>query len=151
MNYHARRKPKKTAVRHPMQPVVWDGKGVIRFQENPIVSFLLDWAQQRGMGLNELVEVSDAQGWTRNDWEHFAQLHGYSISGWGDLSYVRDATYGRAEAKRAALLARQLEDPAGEPPTRTCAHGVAMSAHCMTCISRGDDPRAAPTGSKVQP
>lgn len=106
-----RRIPKRTKVRHPMQPVVWDGRGVIRFQENPIVSFLLDWASSRGMNLNELAVLSESEGWTRNDWEHFAQLHGYSVSGWGSLSYVRDKTYVRAEAKRDALLSRLPADP----------------------------------------
>lgn len=34
--------------------------------------------------------------------------------------------------------------------TGTCAHGVAMSAHCMTCISRGDDPRGLGRGEHLK-
>ena len=102
----------RTKIRHPMQPVVWDGKGVIRFQPNPIVQFLLKWASEHGMDLNDLTWMSEDMGWTRNDWEHFAQLHGYSVSGWGSLSYVRDETWTRAETKQDALLAKQPTDPA---------------------------------------
>lgn len=105
-----------TKIRHPMQPVIWDGKGVVRFQPNPIVQFLLKFASDNGCTLNELAYMSEDEGWTRNDWEHFAQLHGYSVSGWGSLSYVRDATWERAEAKQRALLERQPTDPGMQEP-----------------------------------
>lgn len=82
---------------HPMQPLVKDD-GVVRFYPNAIVRFLLDWATPRGMSLNELaiMPFSDA------DREQFAQLIGYSLSGFGELRYVRDETY--AEAARTAVL-----------------------------------------------
>lgn len=97
--------------RYPLQPVVWDGKGVIRFQANPIVRHLLDWASERGMGLNELVIEGAGLGWTRADWEHFAQLHGYSVSGWGGLSYVSNGRYAEAHAAADALCAKHPKDP----------------------------------------
>lgn len=112
---YERRRPRKTSIRHSMQPVIWDGKGVIRFQENPIVSYLLNWAQNNGLGLNELAALSASEVWTKNDWEHFAQLHGYSVSGWGSLSYVRETTYERADYKRARLLDNYPSDPALSP------------------------------------
>lgn len=100
---------------HPMQPVVWDGRGVVRFQSNPIVRFLLDWASSRGMSLNELTRLSDENGWTSDDWAHFAQLHGYSVSGWGSLSYVSDDVYAAAAKGVEALLAELPEDPDAPP------------------------------------
>ena len=42
------------------------------------------------------------------------------------------------------------EDPYAEDQG-TCAHGVALSASCMTCISRGDDPRTSEPGGTVKP
>lgn len=63
------------------QPVV-DG----RFKKNEIVDFLL---LHGGHSMNSLatMEFSDA------DRAQFAQLIGYSVSGWGTLSYVSDADY----------------------------------------------------------
>lgn len=95
-----------------MQPVVWDGAGVLRFQENPIVRYLLDEATAKGLDLNFLHRQSKAQRWEKSDWEQFVQLIGYSISGFGELSYVTDRTYGKAEAKAESLLKRHPTDPA---------------------------------------
>lgn len=75
--------------KHPMQPVELADDGVIRFKRNKIVRFLVDWASERGMTLNELavMDFDDA------DHEQLAQLIGYSVSGFGDLSYVSDEAY----------------------------------------------------------
>lgn len=104
-----RRKPYRP--KHPMQPVVWDGAGVIRFMANPIVRFLVDWGRDHGMSLNDLTWMSERMGWTRHDWQHFSQLHGYSVSGWGDLSYCTDEEWDEANRAREALLRRQPKDP----------------------------------------
>jgi hypothetical protein len=104
---------------HPMQPVEWDGRGVIRFQANPIVRYLLDEASARGVDLNFLARQSNGQQWTKGDWEHFAQLIGYSVSGWGSLGYVRDKTYAKAEAKVERLRERHPTDPAGAKETQS--------------------------------
>jgi hypothetical protein len=69
--------PKK----HPIQPLVKDGEGVIRFKENAIVRFM---ANQ--VGLNNLATMN----FCAEDWEQFAQLIGYSHS--GAPSYVSDET-----------------------------------------------------------
>lgn len=78
----------------PLQPIVRDKDGVLRFQKNEIVAFLLDWASQRGMSLNEMARMP----FDVADREQFAQLIGYSIGGFSELDYVRDDTYARAEA-----------------------------------------------------
>lgn len=68
---------------HPIQPIEKDGRGTPRFKRNKIVDFL---AKGR---LNELA----AMDFPREDWEQLAQLIGYSLSGFGNLSYVSDETY----------------------------------------------------------
>lgn len=90
-----------------MQPVVWDGEGVIRFQENPIIRYLLDEATAKGLDINFLHRQSKGQRWEKSDWEQFAQLIGYSVSGFGDLSYVTDETFNKA-ATEVALLKEQF-------------------------------------------
>lgn len=78
----------------PMQPLVIDAHGTLRFKENPIVRKLLDYATVHGYGLNEMaLEHFDAE-----DRMQLAQLIGYSLSGYGTLSYVTDESYERAAA-----------------------------------------------------
>lgn len=72
---------------HPIQPLYLDRHKVIRFHENKIVSFL---ARDR---LNELAAMNC---FSREDWQQLAQLIGYSLSGYGELSYVTDKAYERA-------------------------------------------------------
>ena len=71
---------------HPIQPLAPDERGTIRFKRNSIVDFL---AKDR---LNELA----AMGFPQEDWEQLAQLIGYSLSGFSELSYVRDETFATA-------------------------------------------------------
>jgi len=78
----------------PMQPLVRDHDGVIRFQKNTIVCYLLDAGP---VDLNDLARLDFPQ----EDREQFAQLLGYSVSGFGELGYVS------AEALRAADLAAE--------------------------------------------
>lgn len=73
-----------SVVTNPNQPTCFDPHGVLRFKENAIVRFLLDYTTPRGLGMNELCGM----GFSQDDWKQFAQLIGYSVSGWGGLSYV---------------------------------------------------------------
>jgi hypothetical protein len=66
----------------PMQPIEWDEHGVIRFKENRLVRHLLD---NGGLDMNDLARVP---GITDDERSQFAQLIGYSVSGYGDLSYA---------------------------------------------------------------
>ena len=91
-------------VRHPLQPLVLDSQGRLRFKENKIVSHLLEVGRQSGCGLNELARMEFVQ----EDREQFAQLIGYSLDGWGTLSYVSDEAY--AEAQAATAGATVMED-----------------------------------------
>lgn len=86
--------PVTTAYRLPMQPLAIDDHGTLRFKENPIVRKLLDYATEHGYGLNEIaLDEFEAE-----DQMQLAQLIGYSLSGYGSLSYVTDESYDRATA-----------------------------------------------------
>jgi hypothetical protein len=74
---------------HPVQPLYEDESGTTRFKHNRIVSFLLDAGP---FDMNQLALMD----FSREDREQFAQLIGYSLSGFGELSYVRSKTYKRA-------------------------------------------------------
>jgi len=68
---------------NPMQPLVTDPSGTIRFKPNKIVQYLLD----RGpFDMNHLA----IQDFSDDDRSQFAQLIGYSRSGFSELSYVGD-------------------------------------------------------------
>ncbi|MCQ4311746.1 hypothetical protein NAV33_07530 [Pseudomonas stutzeri] len=90
---------------HPMQPIEFDGKGVIRFRENRMVRHLLDFAAPRGCGLNELARMDFSQ----DDRMQLAQLIGYSVSGYGDLGYASDESVEAADQIAADLHAAQKE------------------------------------------
>lgn len=80
---------------HPIQPVVKDNSGVERFKSNKIVSFLLDAGP---FDMNQLACID----FSREDREQFAQLIGYSVSGFADLSYVRGSTWKRVQEESEA-------------------------------------------------
>lgn len=97
--------------KHPIQPLVSDGSGVLRFKENAIVRHLLENGK---IDLNALACLEFPQ----DDREQFAQLIGYSLSGYGDLSYVSNGTYDAAarmanDPELSGLQAR-LEDLEGK-------------------------------------
>ncbi len=74
-----------------MQPLVWDDD-VIRFKANKIVKFLLDAGP---FDMNQLAVMP----FDREDYEQFAQLIGYSVSGFGELSYASDEVVAEADEK----------------------------------------------------
>lgn len=74
-----------------MQPIIKGKDGVIRFKQNAIV----DWLFMTGkIDLNEIA----ATPFPRNDREQFWQLLGYSVSGYGDLSFISRKTVKEADA-----------------------------------------------------
>ena len=73
-------------MKHPTQKII-----DYRFVENKIVNYLLD---NGGIGLNDLAVIP----FDNEDREQFAQLIGYSLSGYSDLSYVSDDSYDKAIA-----------------------------------------------------
>ena len=77
-------------IKHPIQPLVYDKHKILRFKANAIVQFLLDGGPY---DMNKLAIMN----FPREDREQFAQLIGYSLSGFADLPYVSNSTYDRAE------------------------------------------------------
>ena len=84
-----------TDLRHPMQPLGLDEYGVLRFKPNRLVDALLEHGQKTGLGLNEL-RVRFGTREYKEDHVQLAQLIGYSLSGFGELSFVDNATYATA-------------------------------------------------------
>jgi hypothetical protein len=72
--------------KHPIQQLEKDEEGKLRFKQNSIVRFLKDTSKYN---LNELALMP----FDREDWEQFAQLIGYSLDGFGELSYVSQETH----------------------------------------------------------
>lgn len=74
--------------RHPMQPThVVDG--IKRFRCNALVLILLNHGRATGLCLNELSRLRPPES-CADDWTQLAQLMGYSVDGFLELSYVDD-------------------------------------------------------------
>ncbi len=71
--------------KHPIQPLAYDEKGVLRFKANAIVQYLLD---NGGIDLNKIACLP----FSKEDRQQFAQLIGYSLSGYSTLSYSDNQT-----------------------------------------------------------
>lgn len=97
------KKPKTPSFSHPIQPVYVDPFGVHRFKKNAIVRYLLD---KGPFDLNHLA----LQDFSKEDHEQFAQLIGYSRSGFADLSYVSGRTWNRAARKKPIILPNSKVD-----------------------------------------
>lgn len=83
--------------KNPMQPLVkLHPNGVVRFKENALVQYLL---RNGGIDLNRLALVEASQ----EDRMQFAQLIGYTLCGYHELSYVTDASARAASAKARRL------------------------------------------------
>ena len=87
-----------TTKRHPMQSIIIDDAGVYRFRSNAIVQFLLD--NNALYDLNALARLR----FSPEDHEQFAQLIGYSVSGFGDLDYASADAVAAADAYVDAAL-----------------------------------------------
>lgn len=80
----------------PMQPIV-EVDGVMRFQENPLVRYLLH--SHPHVDLNSIAGLSEA----KHRWQ-LAQLIGYSVSGGGGLDYADIQQRDIADRLAAELL-----------------------------------------------
>ena len=84
--------------KHPMQPVEIPEDGTIRFKDNKIVRFLLDAGD---IDMNKLATIP----FSDEDRMQFAQLIGYSVSGYGELSYASEESIEGADK-----IARSMSD-----------------------------------------
>lgn len=86
-------------MKHPMQPIYEDANGTHRFKPNAIVQYLIENPLQE-VDMNQLA----CMDFDQDDRIQFAQLIGYSLYGFGELSYVTDDAYGTAcEMTKAEL------------------------------------------------
>ena len=83
--------------KYPQQPTIQDDRGVLRFKQNAIVRFLLD-AGPYDMNALAMMTFPDA------DRAQFAQLIGYSVDGYSDLSYVEAQAASIAADARSGLM-----------------------------------------------
>lgn len=87
-------------IKHPMQPIVPDKHGTYRFKENAIVRFLLDEGKH---DMNTLAMMP----FDKDDRMQFAQLIGYSVSGYGDLPYASTKSVAKADEIVATMIAEK--------------------------------------------
>lgn len=88
---------------HPIQPIIKTDDGVLRFKGNKIISYLLDWCASKNSHPGYTSDTSGpapdmnhlaTMDFSREDWQQLAQLYGYSLGGFSELSYVDADTYG---------------------------------------------------------
>ena len=70
-------------MKNPVQPIVKDDNGILRFKRNEIVRFLLDGGP---FDMNQIALMP----FSNEDREQFSQLIGYSLCGFCELSYVNE-------------------------------------------------------------
>jgi hypothetical protein len=81
---------------HPIQPIETDADGRRRFKGNAIVQYMLSCGRRgERFDLNALAGL----GFSDEDWQQLAQLLGYTLSGYEELSYVDDAAWDRLQEK----------------------------------------------------
>lgn len=102
--------------KQPMQSVVRDEHGRLRFHGNAIVRYLLD---NGSIDLNELALAGIGAGFSQQDWTQFYQLIGYSVTGFHELSSVSDAA-----CKMATEEARKVD-----PEFKAC-RDIGCVIHC---------------------
>lgn len=96
-----------TRTLHPMQSLVLDDHGTIRFRENRIVGYLF---AAGAIDLNKLALMP----FSAEDRMQLAQLLGYSVGGYSELSYVSDESYYEADAAAEVIRATLTTPP--KPP-----------------------------------
>lgn len=116
-----------TTPKNPIQPLVTDTHGVVRFKRNSIVSRLFEHGMKTGLGMNEIHQESQH---SQDDRIQFAQLIGYSVSGFSELSYVDDATWARVCEMR-----NQFDGlPPAEPAVRVAC--ITHDGSTLTVLAR---------------
>ena len=89
--------------KHPMQPIEMDD-GIARFKENRIVRYLLTLTTNARLADMSTLAIIP---FSVEDRVQFAQLIGYSVSGFGDLDYVPRDVVAVADTEAAKLINRK--------------------------------------------
>lgn len=90
----------KKTKKHPIQPIELVD-GVIRFKANKIINWLFESGK---LDLNEIAVMD----FPKEDRQQLAQLLGYSICGYADLSYVNNKAWNRFMQKRGEEYDREV-------------------------------------------
>lgn len=90
---------------HPKQPIGYAKDGCIRFKKNAIVDWLLQ-AYPGGYALNVIAEMVAHGEFAVEDLIQLDQLLGYSVSGFGDLSYVPRKFVEKCDKKADKVIRR---------------------------------------------
>lgn len=111
--------------RQPVQPLTVTEHGTTRFQENKIVRYMLDLCTEKGIfDLNDIGRLGCEGFFNQADQEQFAQLIGYSLSGFGELNYVSDHTYDRAENSESYRIIQRARNGEPEVPEELSCAGL---------------------------
>ncbi len=86
-----------------IQPVIIDYLGIARFKSNEIVQYLLDTHPTCDMNHIAMLNFTD------KDRAQFAQLIGYSIGGYGELSYSDTDEYETAMLQAKEMLKEHIK------------------------------------------
>lgn len=97
-------KTQLSEMRQPRQPIGLDEDNVVRFKPNAIVRLLLEESKSRGFGLNEIAGAVLTEKVPIEDAVQFWQLLGYSVSGFGDLSFIPKKEIDMCDALAEAVL-----------------------------------------------
>lgn len=81
------------------QPLIRDFNNCIRFNENRIISKLVEIARRHGYDLSEIAKETHSGKFSQGEVEQLLQLIGYSVSGFCDLELVTKTS--KAKALRA--------------------------------------------------
>ena len=92
--------------KHPQQPIELDKHGTARFKRNNIIDWLFDEGK---IDLNDIsiAAQNNRKRFTKEDQMQLAQLLGYSVSGFGDLSYADPDVVEEADKQVEYLLRRE--------------------------------------------
>ena len=116
-------------MKHPMQKIYLDDHGTARFCRNEIIRHLCD---SGALDLNRIATM----GFSDEDHMQLAQLLGYSVSGFSDLSYADEKTVRLADLAVARLMV------AAPPPSENdiCNCGNRKKSQCDGAFATCEHP-----------
>jgi len=123
-------------MKNPIQPIIKDADGQVRFKENKIVQELLD--THPNFDMNDIAR----KNFSDDDRQQFAQLIGYILSGYSELMrYVDDVAYSAAEYVAEGMDWRDAKIKALEGELAGVKSAVnAMKPHiAKICCVHSDD------------
>lgn len=94
----------------PDQPLYVDSDGCARFRENRIVRFMLSVCREHGVNLSVIGAMTADGSYSNEEFAQLAQLIGYSVYGFGELSVNPREIVERCDKKAEELLKKEGSD-----------------------------------------